>query len=40
MYVSYCQMWIIVTVYGVFSYFKDRIKKQDSKWYKTERFQG
>ncbi|WP_414150267.1 glycosyltransferase [Acetobacterium carbinolicum] len=40
MYVTYCQMWIIVTVYGVFSYFKDRIKKQDSKWYKTERFQG
>jgi cellulose synthase/poly-beta-1,6-N-acetylglucosamine synthase-like glycosyltransferase len=40
MYFTYCQMWIIVTVYGVFQYFKDRIKKQDSKWYKTERFQG
>lgn len=40
MYVTYCQMWIIVTVYGVFQYLKDRIKKQDSKWYKTERFQG
>lgn len=40
MYVTYCQMWIIVTVYGVFQYFIDRIKKQDSKWYKTERFQG
>jgi len=40
MYVTYCQLWIIVTVYGVFQYFKDRIKKQDSKWYKTERFQG
>lgn len=40
MYVTYCQMWIIVTVYGVFQYFKDRIKKQDSTWYKTERFQG
>ena len=24
----------------VYQYFKDRIKKQDSKWYKTERFQG
>jgi len=40
MYVTYCQLWIIVTVYGVFQYFKDRIKKQDSKWYKTERYQG
>nr|WP_320025184.1 glycosyltransferase [uncultured Acetobacterium sp.] len=40
MYFTYCQLWIIVTVYGVFQYFKDRIKKQDSKWYKTERFQG
>ncbi|MDO9491723.1 glycosyltransferase [Acetobacterium sp.] len=40
MYFTYCQMWIIVTVYGVFQYLKDRIKKQDSKWYKTERFQG
>lgn len=40
MYFTYCQMWIIVTVYGVFQYFIDRIKKQDSKWYKTERFQG
>ncbi len=39
MYISYCQLWIIVTIYGVFQYFKDRIKKQDSKWYKTERFQ-
>lgn len=39
MYVTYCQLWIVVTVYGVFQYFKDRIKKQDSKWYKTERFQ-
>lgn len=40
MYFSYCQLWIIVTVYGVYQYLKDRIKKQDSKWYKTERFQG
>lgn len=40
MYFTYCQLWIIVTVYGVCQYFKDRIKKQDSKWYKTERFQG
>lgn len=40
MYFTYSQMWIIVTVYGVFQYLKDRIKKQDSKWYKTERFQG
>ncbi|KNZ42947.1 glycosyltransferase family 2 protein [Acetobacterium bakii] len=40
MYFTYCQLWIIVTVYGVYQYFKDRVKKQDSKWYKTERFQG
>lgn len=39
MYVTYCQLWIVVTVYGVFQYLQDRIKKQDSKWYKTERVQ-
>ncbi|WP_168119371.1 glycosyltransferase [Paenibacillus sp. HB172176] len=38
MYVSYCQMWMIVAAYGLIQYFKDVIFKREVKWYKTERF--
>lgn len=38
MYFTYCQMWMIVSIKGMFQYFFDRLFKKDIKWYKTERF--
>ncbi|BFT72486.1 glycosyltransferase family 2 protein [Paenibacillus sp. P36] len=38
MYVSYCQMWMVVAAYGMYTYLKDVIFKREAKWYKTERF--
>jgi cellulose synthase/poly-beta-1,6-N-acetylglucosamine synthase-like glycosyltransferase len=38
MYVTYCQMWMIVAAYGLYNYFKDLLFKREVKWYKTERF--
>ncbi|RUT48312.1 glycosyltransferase family 2 protein [Paenibacillus anaericanus] len=38
MYISYCQMWIVVVAYGLYTYLKDLIFKREVKWYKTERY--
>ena len=38
MYFTYCQLWIILAVKGVYSYIKDRILKAEFKWDKTQRF--
>ncbi|SFB46601.1 Glycosyltransferase, catalytic subunit of cellulose synthase and poly-beta-1,6-N-acetylglucosamine synthase [Cohnella sp. OV330] len=38
MYVTYCQLWMVVAAYGLYNYFKDQIFKREVKWYKTERF--
>ncbi|TCM92651.1 cellulose synthase/poly-beta-1,6-N-acetylglucosamine synthase-like glycosyltransferase [Paenibacillus sp. BK033] len=38
MYVTYCQMWMLVAANGMFQYLKDVIFKREAKWYKTERF--
>lgn len=38
MYVSYCQMWMVVAAYGLYLYAKDLIFKREAKWYKTERY--
>lgn len=38
MYITYCQMWMVVAAYGLYNYFKDLIFKREVKWYKTERF--
>jgi len=38
MYITYCQMWMIVAAFGVYNYFKDLVFKREVKWYKTERF--
>lgn len=38
MYVSYCQMWMVVAAYGLYTYLKDLVFKREVKWYKTERF--
>lgn len=38
MYITYCQMWIVVAAYGLYNYFKDLLFKREVKWYKTERF--
>lgn len=38
MYISYCQMWMVVAVYGLYNFAKDQILKREVKWYKTERY--
>ncbi len=38
MYVSYCQMWMVVAAYGMYTYLKDLVLKREAKWYKTERY--
>jgi len=38
MYVSYCQLWMVVAAYGLYNYLKDAILKREIKWYKTERY--
>lgn len=38
MYVTYCQMWMVVAAYGLYVYVKDMLFKREMKWYKTERF--
>ncbi len=38
MYFTYCQMWLIVAIKGLYSYMKSNVLKLETKWYKTERF--
>lgn len=38
MYLTYCQLWMVVAAYGLYQYVKDIILKRETKWYKTERF--
>lgn len=38
MYVSYCQMWMVVAAYGMYAFLKDLVFKREAKWYKTERY--
>lgn len=38
MYISYCQLWMIVAAYGLFNFIKDLLFKREAKWYKTERY--
>ncbi len=38
MYFTYCQMWLIVALKGVWQYIKDSVLGLEAKWYKTERF--
>lgn len=38
MYFTYCQMWMLVSIKGMYQYFFDKLFKRETKWYKTERF--
>lgn len=38
MYFTYCKLWVIVTIIGLYSFLKDVVFKREAKWYKTERF--
>lgn len=38
MYVSYCQMWMVVAANGLYNFAKDTLFKREVKWYKTERY--
>lgn len=39
MYISYCQLWMVVAAYGLYTYLKDLVFKREIKWYKTERYE-
>lgn len=38
MYFTYCQLWLLVSIKGFWSFIKDVVFKRKAKWYKTERF--
>lgn len=38
MYFTYCQLWLAVSLLGLFHYIKNTVLRQKTKWYKTERF--
>lgn len=38
MYFTYCQLWLLVAVKGIWQYVKDSVLGLEVKWYKTERF--
>lgn len=38
MYFTYCQLWLIVSIRGLYSNIKEKILGKETKWYKTERF--
>lgn len=38
MYFSYCKLWGVVSLMGLYSYLKDKLLNRQHKWYKTERF--
>ncbi len=38
MYFTYCQVWIVLALRGIFDYTKDLIFKKDFTWHRTERF--
>lgn len=39
MYFTYSKMWMIVAINGIIQYIKDKVLRQEVKWYKTERFE-
>jgi cellulose synthase/poly-beta-1,6-N-acetylglucosamine synthase-like glycosyltransferase len=39
MYFTYSKMWMIVAINGIIQYIKDKVLRQEAKWYKTERFE-
>ncbi|SHJ07118.1 Glycosyltransferase, catalytic subunit of cellulose synthase and poly-beta-1,6-N-acetylglucosamine synthase [Clostridium cavendishii DSM 21758] len=38
-YFTYCQMWFLVTIKGVYAYIQDKVLGKKATWYKTERFE-
>jgi cellulose synthase/poly-beta-1,6-N-acetylglucosamine synthase-like glycosyltransferase len=38
MYFTYCQLWLIVSIKGMYTNIKSRFSGKETKWYKTERF--
>ena len=39
MYFTYSKMWMIVAITGIIQFIKDKVLRQETKWYKTERFE-
>ena len=39
MYFTYSKLWMIVAIYGIIQYIKERALNMETKWYKTERFE-
>jgi hypothetical protein len=38
MYFTYCQLWLLVAMKGVWQFIRDSVLGLEVKWYKTERF--
>ncbi|MGN7457695.1 glycosyltransferase family 2 protein [Paenibacillus pasadenensis] len=38
MYFTYCQLWLVVALQGVYQFIRDAILRREARWYKTERF--
>lgn len=39
MYFTYSQLWILLVIYALFLEIKRVIRREEAKWYKTERFE-
>lgn len=39
MYFTYSKLWMIVAIYGIIQYIKEKMLNMETKWYKTERFE-
>lgn len=38
MYFTYCQLWLVASIKGMYEFIKNKILHRETKWYKTERF--
>ncbi|MHA6480368.1 glycosyltransferase family 2 protein [Paenibacillus sp. strain BS8-2] len=38
MYVTYCQLWMVVALYGLYIFIRDLVLRRELTWYKTERY--
>lgn len=39
MYFTYAKLWMIVAIYGLIQYIKDKMLRKETTWYKTQRFE-
>ena len=39
MYFTYAKLWMVVAIYGLLEYIRDRVLRKETTWYKTQRFE-